>query len=142
MMTVQKTAVVLNAPRDWEVWFNMVRSRAMMVDIWKFIDPSTSRDKLLMPTKAALPLPTNINPNKMLIGKLDVEECEELKTRQDECKDHNQEYDKQYLALESLLNLIHKTVSCSYYIYLLNKNTIYDMLIALKQCITLTDQAQ
>ena len=89
----------------------MVRSRAMMADIWKFINPSTPRDKLPMPTKAALPLPTDINPNKTLIGELDAEECEELKTRRDECKDHNREYEKQRLALESLSNLIHETVS-------------------------------
>ncbi|KAI9770341.1 MAG: hypothetical protein M1839_003218 [Geoglossum umbratile] len=116
MTTIQKTAVVLNAPRDWEVWFNMVRSRAIMADIWKFIDPSTLRDELPMPTKAALPLPSDVNPNKTLIGELTLEEREELKTRRDERKDHNREYDKQRLALESLSNLIHESVSRSYHI--------------------------
>jgi hypothetical protein len=53
----------------------------MMADIWKFIDPSMSRDKLPVSTKAALPLPADINPNKTLISELTSEELEELKTR-------------------------------------------------------------
>ncbi|KAI9765022.1 MAG: hypothetical protein M1840_007847 [Geoglossum simile] len=61
----------------------MVRYRAVMVDIWKFIDPSIPRDELLKPTKAALPLPIDVNPDKILISfsELDAEEREELKMR-------------------------------------------------------------
>src|SRR5437773_2160071 len=100
MTTVQKTAIVLNSPRDWEVWFNMIRNRATMADIWKFINPSTSENELPKPTKTALPLPKDVSPNKTLIGELTSEEREELKTRRDERKDQNREYDKQRLALE------------------------------------------
>jgi hypothetical protein len=114
----------------------------MMADIWKFIDPSTSSNELPMPTKAPLPLPTDINLNKTLISELTTEEHEELKTRREERKDHNREYDKHCLALESLSNLIYKSVSRSYYTYLLEKYTIYDMLTALKQRIALTDRAR
>ena len=142
MTTIQKTPVVLNSPHDWEVWFNMVRSRAVMASIWKFIDPSIPKDELPMPTKAALPLPSDINPDKMLISDLTSDELEELKTRREERKDYNREYDKQRLALENLSNLIYKTVSRSYHIYLLEKDTIHDMLTALKQRIASTDRAR
>ena len=81
MMTVQKTAVVLNSPHDWEVWFNIIRNCAIMADIWKFIDPLKPKNKLPKPTKATLPLSIDVNPNKMLIGNLTIEECEELKMR-------------------------------------------------------------
>jgi hypothetical protein len=80
MTSIQKIAVVLNLPHDWEVWFNMIRNRAVMADIWKFIDPATPRDELSIPAKAALPLPIDINPNKTLIGELTPDEREELKT--------------------------------------------------------------
>src|SRR5579862_8876561 len=131
------TTIVLNSPRDWEVWFNMVRNRAMMAGIWKFINPATSRDELPTPTKAALPLPIDINPDKTLISELTAVEREELKTRRDE---HNQEYDKQRLALENLSNLINETVSRPYHTYLLGKRTVYDMLVALEQRIAPTDR--
>jgi hypothetical protein len=94
-----------------------------------------------MPTKASLPLFTNINLDKTLISKLTTEEHKELKTRREKRKDYNQEYNKHCLALESLSNLIYKSVSQSYYTYLLEKYTIYNMLTALKQRIASTDRA-
>jgi hypothetical protein len=94
-----------------------------------------------MSTKALLPLSTDINSDKTLISELTIEEYKELKTRWEEWKNYNQEYNKHRLALESLSNLIYKSVSWSYYIYLLEKYTIYNMLTILKQRIALTDRA-
>ncbi|KAI9858495.1 MAG: hypothetical protein M1813_006436 [Trichoglossum hirsutum] len=115
--------------------------QAMIVDIWKFIDSSTSSDKLSMSIKASLLLSTDINFDKTLISKLTTEEHKELKTRQEKQKNYNREYDKHRLALKSLLNLIYKSVLQFYYMYLLEKYMIYNMLTALKQCIAFTDRA-
>ena len=82
----------------------------------------------------------NVNSIKTLISELILEEVEELKALQEECKDRNCEYEKQQLAVESLYTLIYKTISRFYYIYLLTKETLYNMIVALKLQIALTDR--
>ena len=79
MMTTPKATVVLNAPRDWEAWSNMIWYRATMAKVWKFMDPSTPKDQLPTPTKTPLPSPTDVNSEKMLIGDLTPIEREELR---------------------------------------------------------------
>ena len=78
----------------------------------------------------------------MLIGKLTPEEVEELKALWEECKDWNREYEKQHTAVETLHTLVHETMSKSYYTYLMKKEMLHDMLVALKQRIAPMDQAR
>ena len=61
-------------------------------------------------TRLALLLLYNINSIKTLISELALEEVEELKALQEECKDRNCEYEKQQSAVKSLYTLIYKTV--------------------------------
>src|SRR5438876_12092153 len=39
MTTIQKIAIMLNSPCDWEVWVDMIQNRAKIAKIWKYIDP-------------------------------------------------------------------------------------------------------
>lgn len=77
-----------------------------------------------------------------MIIELTPTELEELKVLRDDRKDRNCKYEKQLSAIESLHTLIHKTVSRSYYTYLIKKDTLHDMLSALKQRVAPSDQAR
>jgi hypothetical protein len=70
MTTVQKIAIILNSPSDWEIWIDMIRNRAKITDVWKFIDPAVKKENLPTLTRPALPLPQNVNPAKALISEL------------------------------------------------------------------------
>ena len=87
MTTIQKIAIVLNSPRDWEVWIDMIQNRTKIANIWKFIDPATKKEELPKLSRPALPLPQDINPTKTLISELTPEEVEELKACHDERKE-------------------------------------------------------
>jgi hypothetical protein len=78
----------------------------------------------------------------MLISELTAAEAEELKILHDDCKDRNCEYEKLQSAIENLRTLIHETVSGSYYTYLIKKDTLHEMLVALKQQVAPSDQAR
>jgi len=100
------------------------------------------KDQLPTPMKTPLPSSTDVNSEKTLIGDLTPVEREELRVLRDERKEENREYERKCLALESLSNLIHDTVSPSYHIYVHDKETVYDILTALKQRIAPTDRAR
>src|SRR5437762_11522468 len=76
MTTVQKVAIILNSPSDWEVWIDMIRNRARIANVWKFIDPSVKEEDLPMLARPTLPLPRDIDPTKTLISELTPEERE------------------------------------------------------------------
>ena len=120
----------------------MNQNRAKIANVWQYINPSTLKEALPTLTRPAMPLRRDVNPAKTLIGELTPDEVEELKALREECKDRNCEYEKQHTAVETLYTLIHKTVSKSYYTYLMKKETLHDMLVALKQRIAPTDQAR
>jgi len=40
MTTVKALTIMLNKPEDWHVWLEMIKDRCLVLDIWKYIDPS------------------------------------------------------------------------------------------------------
>ena len=117
----------------------MIRNRAKIAKVWQFIDPSIKAEDLPTLSRPALPLPIQVNSLKTMIIELTPTELEELKVLRDDRKDRNCEYEKQLSAIESLHTLIHETVSRSYYTYLIKKDTLHNMLLALKQRVALSD---
>src|SRR6266480_6437416 len=114
----------------------MIRNQAKIANVWQFIDLSVKKENLLTLSKPALPLPKDVNSAKILISNLTVAEIEELKVLQDKHKNQNHEYKKQQSSIKSLHTFVYKTVFQSYYTYLIKKDTLYNMLIALKQQVT------
>ena len=142
MTTIQKNPIVLNAPRDWEVWIDMIQNRAKVANVWKYIDPETPKENLPILTRPAPPTARDVNPAKTLISELTPIEVEELKSLREDRKDRNREYERQQSAIRDLHTLIHETVSRFYYTYLLKKETLHDMIVALKLRIAPTDRAR
>ncbi|KAI9781516.1 MAG: hypothetical protein M1839_005931 [Geoglossum umbratile] len=89
-----------------------------------FMDPKVAKKVLLVLTRPALPLPQDVNPTKVLISKLSAMEVEEIKVLHNDQIDRKQEYKKQKALIENLHSLVHKTVSRSYYTYLIKKDTV------------------
>ena len=120
----------------------MIRNWAKIANVWQFIDPTVKKENLATLSRPVLPLPKDVNPAKILISDLTIAEIEELKVLWDKYKDRNHEYEKQQSSIKSLHTLVHETVFWSYYTYLIKKDTLYDMLIALKQWIVPSNQAR
>jgi hypothetical protein len=120
----------------------MIRNRAKIAKVWQYMNPATKAGDLPMLSRPTLPLLIDINSMKTSINELTPLETEELKVLRDERKDQNREYEKQQSAIENLHTLIHETVSRSYYTYLIKKDTLHDMLAALKQRVGPSDQAR
>jgi hypothetical protein len=110
--------------------------------VWKFMDPSIKADDLPILSRPAVPMPIDVNPDTTRMSELSPAEREELKFLRDEWKNRNREYEKQQSAIENLHTLIHETVSRSYYTYLIKRDTLHDMLTALKQRVAPSDHAR
>jgi hypothetical protein len=142
MTNVQRLAITLNSPSDWEIWIDMIENRARIANVWQFINPTIEKDELPMLTSPTFPMSRDVNPRKSIVSELTPEELEELKALRNNYKIRNREYEQQKSSIESLHTLVHETVSRTYYTYLIKKSTLYDMLQALKQRVAPSDKAR
>jgi hypothetical protein len=67
---------------------------------------------------------------------------EELRTLKSDHRDNVKVYRKQLLALDTLRSYILSSILRTYLVYTFKCDTTYDVLVALKQRITLSDHAQ
>src|SRR5271163_4567557 len=107
--TPQKTAIILSCSNDWDEWLEVVKTKAIGGKIWKFVDPSVSKNELPVLTEPVLPLPKDINPSKTTLAELTEPERAELKDRRQTYKRQQELYDKQETALAALRTTIQET---------------------------------
>ena len=71
--------IILFSPSDWDEWLAVVKSKALMAEIWRFIDPLT--DKQLRPIleEPAMPTSMTVNPTKGPYAELDTTETMQYK---------------------------------------------------------------
>ena len=77
----------------------------------------------------------------MMIATLTTVEKKELQALRHEYKRKIKKYKQQQAALANLEVHIQETISRSYLQYIIESQTFYEMLTALKQCITPMDRA-
>ena len=140
-MSSQKHSIGLSMPSDWDIWIDMIKNKAKVAGIWKYIDPSIKVTDLPEFTRPVMPQPKNIDPAKTQMNQLNSNELEQLKALREEWKIQNHEYKQQKTITNSMHTLVHETISKAYYIYLINKDTLHKMLSALKERIAPTDRA-
>jgi len=75
------------------------------------------------------------------LDKLDKEEIEELRTLKSNYRDNVKVYRKQLSALNTLRSYILSSILRTYLVYTFKCDTTYDVLVALKQRIALSDYA-
>ena len=93
-------------------------------------------------TEPDFPKPIDVNPAKTTIAGLVAEEKEELQALRQQYKKKSKQYDQRKAALGSLRIHIQETIARSYLPYTFKCETPHKMILALKQQIAPTDQAQ
>jgi hypothetical protein len=142
MTSPQRSAVILSNPSDWDEWLEIIKTKAVGGEVWKFIDPAVVKNELPSLTEPTIPTPKDVNPNKTSIAQLDDDEKEELRFQRLTYKRKVAAFDRQKAAVATLRSFIQETITRTYLTYTFNCETPYDMLVALKQHVAPTDQAR
>jgi hypothetical protein len=45
-LSIVKTQIFLNGPKDWDEWIMLLKFAALNSDVWKYVNPETLLDKL------------------------------------------------------------------------------------------------
>ena len=98
----QKVVIILNGPMDWDEWIAIIRTKAKLGDIWKYVDPSTEKAVLPAFKEPVFSMPKNINAEKTTIATLTTVEKEELQALRHEYKRKIKKYEQQQVALANL----------------------------------------
>src|SRR5579862_9317234 len=129
-MLSQKHSIGLSTPSDWDMWIDMIKNKAKAAGIWKYIDPSIAATDLPAFTRPAMPQTKDIDSTKTQMNQLNPNELEQLKALREEWKIQNREYEQQKTITNSMHTLVHETISKAYYVYLIDKDTLHEMLTA------------
>ena len=112
-----------------------------MSDIWKYVNSFTEEAVLPAFEEPVFPMPKNINAEKTMIAILITVEKKELQALCHEYKRKIKKYEQQQAALANLEVHIQETISRPYLQYIIESQTLYEMLTALKQHITSMNRA-
>ena len=142
MTSPQKSTVILSNPSDWDEWLEIIKTKAVGGEVWKFIDPAIAKDELPSLTEPTIPTPQDVNPDKTSLAQLNDDEKEELRFQRLSYKRKIATFDRQKAAMATLRSFIQETVTRTYLTYTFGCDTPHDMLVALKQRVAPTDQAR
>ena len=136
-----KKAVILENPSEWEPWLFVVKTIADGGDAWKCLKPDLEAEPV-GPTRPEMPTPMAINPTKTSLLALDATERETFKLLLASYKE-DLAVAKQVLdTLQTVRTHIVTTVSMTNIVYINDKTTIYQMMVALKKRLAPTDYAR
>ena len=134
--------VILAGPNDWDQWIGVVKYRADGESVWEYIDPDVKKNDLPRHRAPSEPSPSVVNPQKTTFSALDEGEKEELRALRKQYDRAYKRYEKEEAALKSLRTYIISTISRDYIDYTFEGNTVYDVLVSLKQAVAPTDDAR
>ena len=137
-----RTTIILTGPNDWNEWLEVIKKKAEAGKVWKYVDPSQEKDKVEALTRPNVPQAKDVNPAKNMISELTPDELDQLKTLGYDFKHRLQLYERQDTALSTLKSFIQETISRPFLSYTFNKESTYDVLVALRQRIAPSDRAR
>jgi Reverse transcriptase (RNA-dependent DNA polymerase)/Pol polyprotein, beta-barrel domain len=141
MASTTTKAVILDNPSDWEPWLFVVKTIADGGDTWKYIDPSIEPEPVV-PGRPEIPTPKDVNPAKTTILELNAAEKETFKLLMTIYKE-DLAIAKQILdTIQTVRNHVATTVSTDNIVYINDKTTVHQMLVALKKRLAPTDYAR
>ncbi len=132
--------VVLDEPSDWELWLFVIKTIADRGDTWPYIDPDLPEEPAV-PTRPVMPKITDINLQKNTLSQLDTTEKEMLKLSLAMYKEDLINTNKILDTIQSVCKHIITTISTRNIIYINDKTTVYQMLVALKKRLAPMDYA-
>ena len=110
-------------------------------DAWEYVNPDLAEEPVV-PRRPAGPTARDVNPQKASIVELDDAEKETYKLLMVEHRE-NSAVTKQVLdAIQTVRNYILTTVSSRNIVYIKDKSTVFQMLVALKKRLAPTDYAR
>ncbi|KAL2836304.1 hypothetical protein BJY01DRAFT_59233 [Aspergillus pseudoustus] len=130
-MATIRASIILNSRDDWRGWYNQIRSLAKARDIWEYIDPDTAAEQLPdIPRRPQIPeLGRNEDENRW-------------KMKMQHYTMQKNEYDEVRRGLAAVNELIHGSVSTLLVHHLYDKESIYDILKALKDYLAPSTEQQ
>src|SRR5205809_3282491 len=112
--------IILSSPSDWDEWLAVVKSKALMAEIWRFIDPSTDKQQLPILEEPAMPTSTTVNPTKGPYAELDATETMQYKALLANYKRKVSKHDQQAIALRGMCTFIQGTIARNYFTFTMN----------------------
>ena len=141
MASTTTKAVILDKPSDWDSWLFVVRTIAEGGDTWRYLNPDLDTEPVV-PKRPEKPTPRDVNPAKTSLLELDQTEKETFKLLLADYKE-NLAVAKQILdTIQTVRNHVVTTVSSNNIVYISDKTTVYEMLVALKKRLAPTDFAR
>jgi len=137
-----RTLVVLNGPRDWDEWLEVVKTKAIGGEIWEFVDPSLTTEQIPTLQEPSIPRPADVNPAHTTLAQLTEDEKEDYRILRFDYKRQIKIYDGRKAAMANLRTHIQETISRNYLTYTFKCSTTHEMLTALKQRVAPTDRAR
>jgi hypothetical protein len=137
-----KVNLILSQPSDWTQWFFIIQDTAKTNEVWKYIDPSKKKDKLLTLEPPKRPTAADVRPMAILLTQLEQDQFAIYNQLYTEYKDDLRIYQKQKQAINDISNYIMRTTSVAYLPLIDDLDTVYKRLKALKKALAPTISGQ
>lgn len=141
MLTVPKPSIMLEGPKDWDDWYEVVRTAAHARGISSLIDVDAEPlpQQLTMPMR---PRYQHVRAGVTSYAELEPEEKDHFKVLMSEYRIRMERYEKQQKALIDILDLIQATIGRNLRAYIYGKSTPVEILKALKRPLGSTDRVR
>jgi len=125
------SAPILASIRDWDVWYEVAKTKALQLDVWDRVNPDS--DAIPDLVEPLLPLPKDVNPEKLRYSTLTADEKEELLVLREQHKRDLRSYDRQKRGLIDMRVYIQGSVGTDApWDTIVGKDTAKGMLVALR----------
>ena len=135
-----KTNVILEKPSDWDEWITVIKNRARDADVGPAIDYE-QKEEPPQPVEPVRPSPSQFEQGATSLSSLSADKKEDLKLAYEIWKQDMISYRSKKQALQDIRNFILTTIARQHIQYA-DKNTVYQILVALKARIAPTDRAR
>jgi hypothetical protein len=137
------TRMILDSPSDWDSWFYLVKSMSTTSgrDAWRYINPDLPTEPQL-PEIPEDPSPESIAPTKQTVAQLDKGELERYEFLYQDVQYAAARVTETLEIIGRVHEYINSSVSSRNLVYVRNKTTVYQILLALKKRLAPTDDAR
>src|SRR4051812_33326379 len=139
--TPTRSTVILEKPSDWDEWIFIVEQKAKSANIWNLVNPDLATEPA-QPREPSEPTPATVKPGATSIVGFSAEERDTYKLLFAGHKTQLAKYEKQRIALQDIQNHILSTLSRNNLSFIMDKETVYAKLTALKKRLAPTDRAR
>ncbi len=143
MTSVTSSQVILNGPKDWDNWLEIIRTTAIGADIWSLINPNIGTPVVLI--QPQWPEPSDVHPPDAgdaltAYSTLSADEKEQLRTLQARFSQLSKKYDRKLQALGDVRKEILKSIKRDYISHTHHCDSVHDILVTLKDAIAPSDK--